>query len=87
VQVDNLWRDCTPASIVEALPNLKQLNGLSVSKILEEGHENVKGNLRPRLPVVSKDSSLVERVMGAMWQYILTYRLADEEKLDDSPVW
>lgn len=85
--MDILWRDCTLASIVEALPNLKQLNGLSVSKILEEGHEYVKGNLRPRLPVVSKDSSLVERVMGAMWQYILTYRLADEEKLDDSPVW
>lgn len=82
-----MWRDCTPASIVEALPNLKQLNGLSVSKILEEGHEDVKRNLRPRLPVVSKGSSLVERVMDAMWQYILTYRLADDEKLDDSPVW
>lgn len=84
MQVDVPGPFGSAASIVEALPDLQELNGMSLSKISEGEELNV---LRPRLPVWSKEDSLVERVMNAMWQYILTYRLADEEKLDETPIW
>jgi tubulin--tyrosine ligase-like protein 12 len=74
-------------SIVEALPNLRNLNGVPVARILEEEKEVLDSGLKPRLPIWSPEEPLVDRVMRAMWQYLLTYRLADEEKLDETPIW
>lgn len=43
--------------------------------------------IQPRLPAWDSGESLVERVMSAMWLYMMTYRLADEEKIDETSVW
>lgn len=74
-------------SIIEALPNLSLLNGLNASSIVESGKHIVDSALQPRLPEWSPEEPLVERVIGAMWLYLMTYRLADEEKIDETPVW
>ncbi|GJN08899.1 hypothetical protein PR202_ga26859 [Eleusine coracana subsp. coracana] len=74
-------------SIIEALPNLSLLNGLNASSIIEGGKHIVDSALQPRLPEWSRDEPLAERVIGAMWLYLMTYRLADEEKIDETPVW
>ncbi|XP_057857600.2 uncharacterized protein LOC131066778 isoform X2 [Cryptomeria japonica] len=73
--------------IAEALPNLSNINGVSVSKILEEEKAVIDGNLEPRLPEWSNGEPLIDRILRAMWIYVMTYRLADEEKLDETPVW
>jgi len=87
VQVDTPGRFGSVSSIAEALPTVTELNGLSRSKCLGGENEEPKNSRRPRLPRFSKEDPLTERVMSAMWQYILTYRLADEEKLDETPIW
>nr|ATB19768.1 putative tubulin-tyrosine ligase [Juniperus scopulorum] len=73
--------------IAETLPNLSSINGVSASKILEEEKVIVDSNLEPRLPEWSNGEPLIDRILRAMWIYLMTYRLADEEKLDETPVW
>ncbi|XP_051131543.1 uncharacterized protein LOC127251739 [Andrographis paniculata] len=74
-------------SIIEALPQLSLLNGIGTSKILESGRCAVDSMLKPRLPVLNAGESLTDRVINAMWLYLMTYRLANEEKIDENPVW
>lgn len=73
--------------ILEALPNISELNGISSSKILETGKQVIDSVLLPRLPEWTPDEPLADRIINAMWQYLMTYRLADEEKLDETSVW
>lgn len=75
------------AEIVEALPNLSLLNGVNTSKILESGKSVVDSMLQPRLPEWAAGDPLEDRVINAMWLYLMTYRLADEEKIDETSVW
>lgn len=75
------------AAIVEALPNLSLLNGVNTSKILESGKSVVDSMLQPRLPEWAAGEPLTDRVINAMWLYLMTYRLADEEKIDETSVW
>ncbi|KAL6660212.1 hypothetical protein ACP70R_002334 [Stipagrostis hirtigluma subsp. patula] len=74
-------------SILESLPNLSLLNGVNASSIIESGKHIVDSALQPRLPEWSREEPLAERVIGAMWLYLMTYRLADEQKIDETPVW
>ncbi|KAL3635228.1 hypothetical protein CASFOL_019775 [Castilleja foliolosa] len=73
--------------IIEALPSLSLLNGLATSKILDSEKSIVDSMLKPRLPELNDGESLVDRVVSAMWLYLMTYRLADEEKVDETSVW
>jgi tubulin--tyrosine ligase-like protein 12 len=73
--------------ILESLPNLSLLNGLNASSIIENGNHIVDSALQPLLPECSPEEPLAERVIGAMWLYLMTYRLSDEEKIDETPVW
>ncbi|XP_027339561.1 tubulin--tyrosine ligase-like protein 12 [Abrus precatorius] len=73
--------------ILESLPNISELNGISASKILETGKHVIDSMLLPRLPEWTPDEPLADRIINAMWQYLMTYRLADEEKLDETSVW
>ncbi|XP_024017140.1 tubulin--tyrosine ligase-like protein 12 [Morus notabilis] len=73
--------------ILESLPNLSVLNGVVASKILEHGKHVIDSKLQPRLPEWTADESLADRVLNAMWPYLMTYRLADEEKIDETSVW
>lgn len=73
--------------IVESLPGLSDLNGVSVFKILEEEKDVVDAKLQPRLPEWCIGEPVADRILRAMWLYLMTYRLADEEKLDETPVW
>lgn len=73
--------------IVEVVPNLQNLNGVPVALILDEEKEVLDSNLKRRFPAWSPKEPVVDRVMRAMWHYIMTYRLADEEKLDETPIW
>ncbi|OMO67166.1 Tubulin-tyrosine ligase [Corchorus capsularis] len=73
--------------ILESLPTLSSLNGVDASKILETEKHVVDSMLQPRLPEWSSEEPLADRVLNAMWLYLMTYRLADEEKLDETPVW
>ncbi|KAK4713757.1 hypothetical protein R3W88_019664 [Solanum pinnatisectum] len=75
------------AEIVEALPNLSLLNGVNTSKIMESGKSVVDSVLQPRLPEWTAGEPLTDRVINAMWLYLMTYRLADEEKIDETSVW
>lgn len=43
--------------------------------------------LRPRLPEWTAEETLADRIINAMWLYLMTYRLADEEKIDETSVW
>ncbi|KAG6515417.1 hypothetical protein ZIOFF_025829 [Zingiber officinale] len=73
--------------ILEYLPNLSFLNGVSRSDITESGKHVIDSSLQPRLPEWGPTESLVDRVLNAMWLYLMTYRLADEEKIDETPIW
>lgn len=73
--------------ILESVPNLSQLNGVNVSKILETGNHVIDAVLQPRLPEWTDEEPLADRVVNAMWLYLMTYRLADEEKIDETSVW
>ncbi|XP_061352507.1 uncharacterized protein LOC133297391 [Gastrolobium bilobum] len=73
--------------ILESLPNISELNGINASKILETGKHVIDSVLLPRLPEWTPDEPLADRIISAMWQYLMTYRLADEEKLDETSVW
>lgn len=43
--------------------------------------------LQPHLPKWTPEEPLADRVINAMWLYLMTYRLADEEKIDETSVW
>ena len=73
--------------ILESLPNLFLLNGVKVSKIFESEKHVVDSMLQPRLPDWNPDEPLVDRVLNAMWLYLMSYRLANEEKIDETSVW
>ncbi|KAL5098334.1 hypothetical protein RYX36_002661 [Vicia faba] len=73
--------------ILESLPNISELNGISTSQILETGKHVIDSVLLPRLPEWTHDEPIHDRIISAMWQYLMTYRLADEEKLDETSVW
>lgn len=73
--------------ILESLPNLSLLNGVNVAKILESKTHAIDSMLQPRLPEWSSEDSLIDRIINAMWLYLMTYRLADEEKIDETSVW
>lgn len=75
------------AEILESLPNITELNGISASKILETGKHVIDSMLVPRFPEWTADEPLAARIISAMWQYLMTYRLADEEKIDETSVW
>lgn len=63
------------------------LNGVSSSKIIEDGKHVVDSILQPQLPKWSPEQPLTDRVLAAMWLYLMTYRLANEEKIDETSVW
>ncbi|KAL5572343.1 hypothetical protein UlMin_021940 [Ulmus minor] len=73
--------------ILESLPNLLELNGIAASKVLESAKHVIDSKLQPRLPEWNADEPLTDRVLIAMWQYLMHYRLADEEKIDETSVW
>ncbi|XP_019052172.1 PREDICTED: uncharacterized protein LOC104591044 [Nelumbo nucifera] len=73
--------------ILQSLPNLSQLNGVNASKIIEAGKHVIDSMLLPRIPEWTANEPLVDRVINAMWLYLMTYRLADEEKIDETSVW
>ncbi|CAM8966903.1 unnamed protein product [Rhodiola kirilowii] len=78
---ENAWE------ILESIPNISMLNGVNASKIIESKKLAVDSMLEPRLPEWTAEDSLVVRVLNAMWLYLMTYRLADDEKLDETSVW
>ncbi|KAK9274967.1 hypothetical protein L1049_022224 [Liquidambar formosana] len=73
--------------ILESFPNLSLLNGVSASKILETRKNVIDSMLQPRLPEWTAEEPLTDRVINAMWLYLMQYRLADEEKIDETSVW
>ncbi|KAJ9547926.1 hypothetical protein OSB04_020469 [Centaurea solstitialis] len=73
--------------IVEFLPNLSLINGVNTTRVLESGKRVIDSMLRPRLPEWTADEPLVDRVLNAMWLYLMSYRLADEEKIDETSIW
>ncbi|XXG51416.1 hypothetical protein AAC387_Pa02g5192 [Persea americana] len=73
--------------ILESLPNLSLLNGVRASQILESKKHVIDSILQPRLPEWIAGEPLAELVISAMWLYLMTYRLADEEKIDETSVW
>ncbi|KAL2945111.1 Tubulin--tyrosine ligase-like protein 12 [Bienertia sinuspersici] len=73
--------------ILESLPNLFLLNGVKAAKIFETEKHVVDSALQPRLPEWTSDDPLPDRVLNAMWLYLMSYRLADEEKIDETSVW
>ncbi|KAI9191719.1 hypothetical protein LWI28_012507 [Acer negundo] len=73
--------------ILESVPTLSVLNGVSAAKIIGDGKHVIDSMLQPRLPECSAEQPLADRVLGAMWLYLMTYRLADEEKIDETSVW
>ncbi|KAG7988599.1 hypothetical protein I3843_03G195500 [Carya illinoinensis] len=77
----------TAIQILESLPELSELNGVNASKILETGKHVIDSMLRPRLPEWTAEETLADRIINAMWLYLMTYRLADEEKIDETSVW
>lgn len=73
--------------ILESLPSLFLLNGVKASKISEVEKHVIDSRLQPRLPEWHPDESVADLVLNAMWLYLMTYRLADEEKIDETSVW
>lgn len=73
--------------IIESLPDISMLNGIDVSKILETGKHVIDSMLQPRLPEWTAEEPVADRVLNAMWLYLMTYRLANEEKIDETSVW
>lgn len=71
--------------ILERLPNLAYLNGIGRSSILKCGRHFID-SLGPRFPEYSTNEPLTHRVIDAMWLYLMTYRLASEEKIDETSV-
>ncbi|PSS20768.1 Tubulin--tyrosine ligase-like protein [Actinidia chinensis var. chinensis] len=68
-------------SVVELL---KLLKGFACLNAL--GHV-IDSMLQPRLPEWTSEEPLADRVINAVWLYLMTYRLADEGKIDETSVW
>ncbi|XP_076908677.1 uncharacterized protein LOC143565658 [Bidens hawaiensis] len=73
--------------IAESIPTLSLLNGVNTTKILESGKDVIDSPLLPRLPEWTSGEPLIDRVLNAMWLYLMSYRLADEEKIDETSIW
>ncbi|KAL4613765.1 hypothetical protein ACB092_07G003700, partial [Castanea dentata] len=73
--------------ILESLPKLSELNGVNASKILDTGKHVIDSVLQPLLPEWTAEEPVTDRIISAMWLYLMTYRLADEEKIDETSVW
>lgn len=73
--------------ILESLPKLSLLNGVDAAKILESEKSVIDSMLQPRLPEWTAGEPISDRVISAMWLFLMTYRLADEEKIDETSVW
>ncbi|KAD5317424.1 hypothetical protein R6Q59_032764 [Mikania micrantha] len=73
--------------IVESIPSLSFLNGVDTAKIIESGKGVIDSMLLPRLPDWTVGEPLIDRVLNAMWLYLMSYRLADEEKIDETSIW
>lgn len=73
--------------IAESILTLSLLNGVSTTKILESGKDVIDSALLPRLPEWTSGEPLIDRVLNAMWLYLMSYRLADEEKIDETSIW
>ncbi|KAL3532696.1 hypothetical protein ACH5RR_006217 [Cinchona calisaya] len=73
--------------ILDSLPRLSSLNGVDASQILESEKSVVDSMLQPRLPEWTAGEPISDRVINAMWLFLMTYRLADEEKIDETSVW
>ncbi|KAI3966072.1 hypothetical protein MKW92_040609 [Papaver armeniacum] len=71
--------------VTDLLKFLKQFTTLRTLKKQES--MLIDTALQPRLPKWTRDDSLVDRVINAMWLYLMTCRLADEEKIDETSVW
>ncbi|GBG72467.1 hypothetical protein CBR_g12041 [Chara braunii] len=76
--------------ITDNLPSLLEINNESVEEIRRKSSSVTNGSiddLEPRLPEWSQGEPVVDRVLRSMWQYVQEYRLATEEKLDETPIW
>lgn len=73
--------------IAESLRSLSLLNGVNTTRILESGKSVIDSMLLPRLPEWTTGEPLVDRVLNAMWLYLMSYRLADEEEIDETSIW
>ena len=73
--------------ILESLPKISVLNGVTASEILKQEKHIIDSKLLPRLPEWTLNEPLADRVLNAMWLYLMTYRLANEEKIDETSVW
>lgn len=73
--------------ILGLLPRLSELNGVDTSRILESEKHVIDSKLQPYLPEWTADEPLADRVLNAMWLYLMNYRLADEEKIDETSIW
>ncbi|KAG9151062.1 hypothetical protein Leryth_002641 [Lithospermum erythrorhizon] len=73
--------------ILESLPRILLLNGVEASQVLETEKVVIDSVLQPRFPEWVAGEPLPHRVIRAMWLYLMTYRLADEEKIDETSIW
>ncbi|KAK9075941.1 hypothetical protein SSX86_004271 [Deinandra increscens subsp. villosa] len=73
--------------IAQSIPGLSLLNGVNTTKILESGKGVIDSVLLPRLPEWTSGEPLLDRVLNAMWLYLMSYRLADDEKIDETSIW
>ena len=73
--------------IAESIPSISVLNGVNTTRILESGKSVIDSLLLPRLPEWTTGEPLLDRVLNAMWFYLMSYRLADEEKIDETSIW
>ncbi|KAK1408538.1 hypothetical protein QVD17_40399 [Tagetes erecta] len=73
--------------IAESISSLSLLNGVDTAKILESRKGVIDSMLLPRLPEWTAGEPLIDRVLNAMWLYLMSYRLADEEKIDETSIW
>lgn len=73
--------------IAESIPSISVLNGVNTTRILESGKSVIDSLLLPRLPEWTTGEPLLDRVLNAMWLYLMSYRLADEEKIDETSIW
>lgn len=54
---------------------------------METSKQVIDSALLPRVSEWTPDEPLADRIVNGMWKYLMTYRLADEEKLDETSVW
>ncbi|PWA79098.1 tubulin-tyrosine ligase [Artemisia annua] len=73
--------------IAESIPRISVLNGVNTARIIESGKSVIDSTLLPRLPEWTTGEPLLDRVLNAMWLYLMSYRLADEEKIDETSIW